>query len=52
MKDLVFAIELRGRAAPVEGREETLRAQTSGRGPAGETVNFESDVVLTGENFN
>ena len=52
MKDLVFAMELRGRLAPVEGREETLRAQTSGRGPAGETVNFESEVVLRGENFN
>lgn len=52
MRDLVFAMELRGRAAPVEGKESTLVAQTSGRGPAGETVNFESEVVLRGDHFN
>ena len=52
MRDLVFAMELRGRAAPVEGRTSTLRAQTAGRGPAGETVNFESEVVLQGDTFN
>lgn len=51
MKDLVFAMELRGSAAPVAGREGTLKAATSGRGPAGETVNFESEVVLRGQNF-
>jgi len=51
MKDLVFAMELRGRAAPVEGREGTLKAATSGRGPGGGTVNFESEVVLRGQNF-
>ena len=52
MRDMVFAMELRGRAAPVEGRASTLRPQTSGRGPAGETVNFASEVVFTGEHFN
>ena len=51
MRDMVFAMELRGRAAPVEGKASTLRAQTSGRGPAGETVNFASEVVFTGEHF-
>jgi hypothetical protein len=51
MRDLVFAMELRGRAAPVEGREGTLKAATSGRGPGGGTVNFESEVVLTGQNL-
>jgi hypothetical protein len=51
MRDLVFAMELRGRAAPVEGREGTLRAQTAGRGPTGETVTFVSEVVLRGETF-
>ncbi len=51
MRDLVFAMELRGRAAPLEGKESTLRAQTSGRGPAGETVNFASEVVLKGDHF-
>jgi hypothetical protein len=48
MREPVFSMELRGRAAPVEGSASTLRAQTSGRGLAGETVNFASEVVLTG----
>lgn len=53
MRDVVFAMELRGRAAPVEGKEgNTLKAKTAGRGPHGETVVFESRVVLTGETFN
>jgi hypothetical protein len=52
MKDIVFAMELRGRAAPVEGSDNTLRARTAGRGPRGETVVFESKVVLSGETFN
>jgi hypothetical protein len=51
MRDLVFAMELRGRAASVEGKASTLQAQTSGRGPAGETVNFQSEVVLRGDSF-
>jgi len=51
MRDLVFAMELRGQAAPVEGREGVLKAHTSGRGPAGETVQFASEVVLRGETF-
>ena len=52
MKDVVFALELRGRAAPVEGSPNTLTARTGGRGPHGETVAFESRVVLSGETFN
>ena len=52
MRDLVFAMELRGRVVPVEGSESTLRAHTSGRGPTGETVKFESQVELSGETFN
>jgi hypothetical protein len=52
MAELVFAMELRGNAAPVEGREGTFRAQTTGRGPGGERVTFESEVVLGGEGFN
>lgn len=52
MRDLVFAMELRGRAAPVEGREGLLQAHTAGRGPTGATVNFTSEVVLSGETFN
>jgi len=52
MAELVFAMELRGSAAPVEGREGIFRAQATGRGPAGERVTFESEVVLEGESFN
>ena len=52
MRDVVFAMELRGRAAPVEGRANTLGARTAGRGPHGETVTFESQVVLSGDTFN
>ncbi len=51
MRDLVFAMELRGRAVPVEGKDNTLKARTAGRGPHGETVAFESQVVLTGGTF-
>jgi hypothetical protein len=51
MRDMVFAMELRGRAAPVEGRANTLSAKTAGRGPQGETVVFASEVVLRGESF-
>ena len=51
MRDLVFAMELRGRATPVEGQEATLRIQTSGRGPTGETVTFASEVRLQGNTF-
>jgi hypothetical protein len=51
MAELVFAMELRGNAAPVEGREGTFRAQTTGRGPNGEAVKFESRVVLSDDGF-
>ena len=46
MSELVFAMELHGQAAPVEGREGVLQAQTVGRGPTGETVTFTSEVVI------
>ena len=52
MRDVVFAMELRGRAAPVEGTDNTLSARTAGRGPHGETVTFESQVVPSDETFN
>jgi hypothetical protein len=52
MRDVVFAMELRGRAAPVDEKGKTLKAKTSGRGPHGESVMFESRVVLRGETFN
>ena len=51
MKDFVFAMELRGRAVPVEGQQNIIKAKTGGRGPQGESVAFESQVVLNGETF-
>lgn len=52
MRELVFAMELRGKAAPVEGKENALKARLAGRGPRNETVIFESQVLLSGETFN
>ena len=51
MAEIVFAIELRGRAVPVEGKENTFHAETSGTGPQGEALSFESKVVLSGDGF-
>ena len=51
MAEIVFAMELRGKAAPVEGRENTFHAETSGTGQEGESVAFESEVVLTDDGF-
>jgi len=51
MAELVFTAMLSGSAAPVEGRENTFRAQTSGKGSQGEDVTFESEVVLSGDSF-
>ena len=45
MKDVVFAMELEGQAAPVEGRDGTMAAHTTGTGPNGEAVVFKSEVV-------
>ena len=51
MAEIVFAMELRGSAAPVEGRENTFHAETSGTTPLGEAVSFQSEVVLSGDVF-
>jgi hypothetical protein len=51
MAEIVFSMELRGSAAPVEGRENVFHAQTSGTGPGGQSVAFESEVVLGDEGF-
>ena len=51
MRELVFAMELRGQAAPIENREGVLQAHTAGRGSGGETVTFTSEVVISGETF-
>lgn len=52
MRNVVFAIELRGRVVSVERREDTLKARLTGRGSQGETVTFQSQVILSGETFN
>lgn len=51
MAEIVFAMELRGKGVPVEGRENTFHVETAGTGPGGESVRFESEVVLTGDGF-
>ena len=51
MAELVFAMELHGSAVPVEGREGVLKVTGTGTGPKGETVKFDSEVVLTGSIF-
>ena len=51
MAEIVFAMELRGKGVPVEGRENTFHVETAGTGPDGESVRFESEVVLTGDGY-
>ena len=51
MAAIVFSIGLQGSAAPVQGRENVFHAQTSGTGPGGQSVSFESEVVLGDEGF-
>lgn len=51
MKDVVFAIELKGKAAPIEGTKNTLKAKLTGRGARGETVTLESQVLVNGDTF-
>ncbi len=51
MAEIVFSMELKGKGVPVEGRENTFHVETSGTGPQGETVTFESEVVMTDAGF-
>ena len=51
MAELVFATETRGKGVPVEGKENTFHVECSGTGPQGESVTFESEVVMTGDGF-
>ena len=44
MAEIVFSVELRGSAAPVEGKENTSRTETTGTG--GGKVDFESEVII------
>lgn len=50
MKELVFNLELTGKAAPLENRENALQARLSGSSHLGDVV-FESQVFLKGETF-
>ena len=49
--EIIFSMELRGNAVPVEGRENTFHAETCGTEPGGESVAFESEVVLMDDGF-
>ena len=51
MAEIVFATETRGKGVPVEGKEGTFHVECSGTGPGGESVTFESEVVMTGDGF-
>ena len=51
MAEFVFATETRGKGVPVDGRENTFHVECSGTGPQGESITFESEVVLTGAEF-
>ena len=51
MAEIVFSMQLQGKGVPVEGQEGTFHAETSGTGPDGENVTFDSLVVLTDAGF-
>lgn len=51
MAELVFTVELKGKAGPTGSDPSKLHATTSGKGPNNETVSFESEVALTGGTF-
>ncbi len=51
MAELVFTEELTGMGAPVEGSDNTFRAQTSGRNSHGDDVSFESEILMTDDGF-
>ncbi len=51
MAEIVFATETRGKGVPVDGKENTFHVECSGTGSQGESVTFESEVVMTGDGF-
>ena len=51
MAEIIYAAEMKGSGGPVEGREGVLRAATSGVGPNGESIIFESEVVMSDDGF-
>ena len=48
---MVFATEMRGNLAPVEGKEGAYTFRANGTGPNGEAVNTQSDVVMEPDGF-
>ncbi|MAN93088.1 MAG: hypothetical protein CL700_02620 [Chloroflexi bacterium] len=51
MAEILFATESKGKGAPVEGREGVFHVGCSGTGSQGESVTFESKVVMTDDGF-
>ncbi len=51
MAELVFATEMKGNLAPVEGQEGTFTFRATGTGPNGEAVTTQSDVVMEPDGF-
>ncbi len=51
MAELVFATEMKGNLAPVEGKEGTFTFRANGTGPNGEAVTTQSDVVMEPDGF-
>ena len=51
MAEIVFAMELKGKGVPVEGKDNAFHVETSGTGPGGENVTFVSEVVMTDDGF-
>jgi hypothetical protein len=51
MAEIVFAVEMNGSGAPVEGEEGVMRVAASGIGPSGVDIIFESEVVMSDDGF-
>ena len=51
MAELVFATEMKGNLAEVEGQDGTFTFRASGTGPNGKAVTTESDVVMEPDGF-
>ena len=51
MAELVFAREMKGNLAPVEGQEGSFTFRANGTGPNGEAVTTQSDVVMETDGF-
>lgn len=52
MREIVFSMELKGKAEPLVGKENAFKALLIGTDFWGERVTFESQVILHGDTFN